>query len=101
MNEEEIKKLEDYLKSLPTIKQNMSIPVATTFGINLEDLTNSIKELKKIPTFDDLLRENKKIKEDISFCLKSIEQEMKMSTDSRTRKEMKTCFQILKEWRDK
>ena len=56
MNEEEIKKLEDYLKSLPKIKQNMSIPVATNFGINLDELANAIKELKKIPTFDDLLR---------------------------------------------
>ena len=101
MSEEEIKNLEEHLKSLPTIKQNMSIPVATTFGINLDELTNAIKELKKIPTLNDLLRENKKIKEDISFCLKSIEQEMKMSTDSRTRKEMKTCFQILKKWGNK
>ena len=45
--------------------------------------------------------ENQKLKEDISFCLKSIEQEMKMSIDSRTRQEMKSCFQILKEWSDK
>lgn len=50
---------------------------------------------------EELEKENKEIKEDISFCLKSIEQEMKMSTDSRTRQEMKSCFQILKEWNDK
>ena len=65
MNEEEIKKLEDYLKSLPTIKQNMSIPVATNIGINLDDLMNAVKELKKVPTYDELLRENQKLKKQL------------------------------------
>ena len=62
MNKEEIKKLEDYLKSLPKIKQNMSIPVTTNIGINLDDLMNAVKRLKKVPTFDDLLKENQKLK---------------------------------------
>ena len=44
--------------------------------------------------------ENQKLKEDISFCLKSIEQEMKMSTDERTKQEMLSCYQILSEWSD-
>lgn len=38
--------------------------------------------------------------EDINFCLKSVEQESEMSTDERTRKEMMTCNQILKETLD-
>ena len=45
--------------------------------------------------------ENKKLKEDISFCLKSIKQEMEMSTDSRTKQEMLSCYQILSKWSDK
>lgn len=40
--------------------------------------------------------ENRKLKEDISFCLHSIKQEMEMSTDSRTRSEMTSCYEILK-----
>lgn len=67
MKDEEIKKLEDYLKSLPTIKQNMSIPVTTNIGINLDDLMNAVKELKKIPTYDELLRENKKLKKQLKY----------------------------------
>ena len=61
-----------------------------------------------VEVFDDLLNEkeeleieNQKLKEDILFCLKSIKQEMEMSTDSRTRQEMLSCYQILKEWSDK
>lgn len=38
-----------------------------------------------------------KIIEDIEFVLKSIDQEKEMSTDERTRIEMKTCSQILHE----
>ena len=40
----------------------------------------------------------KSLKEDISFCLHSIKQEMEMSTDSRTRNEMTSCYEILKRW---
>ena len=58
--------------------------------------------------FDELFNEMnnwkkgaQKQKEDISFCLKSIKQEMEMSTDSRTKQEMLSCYQILSKWSDK
>ena len=63
MNEEEIKELEKYLKSLPKISNNMSIPITTNIGINMDDLMNAVKEFKKVPTYDELLRENKKLKQ--------------------------------------
>ena len=44
---------------------------------------------------DKYLKENQKLKEDINFCLHSIKQEMDMSKDERTRKEMSTCYDIL------
>ena len=47
---------------------------------------------------DGLLKENQELKEDISFCLRSIKQEMRMSTDSRTRNEMTSCYDILMRW---
>ena len=76
---------------------------------NLLDEKEELEEYNKklngaIEIYEILLKanveENQKLKEDISFCLKSIEQEMKMSTDSRTRQEMLSCYQILKEWSD-
>ena len=60
-----------------------------------DDLVIDINEIKR------LTEENKKLKEDISFCLKSIKQEMEMSTDSRTKQEMLSCYQILSKWSDK
>lgn len=46
----------------------------------------------------ELQEENSQLKEDIRFCLQSIKQEMEMSIDSRTKKEMETCYNILKRW---
>ena len=59
-----------------------------------------IDELTKINI--ELKQKNKKqkevldkIKEDIEFVLVSIKQEKEMSTDSRTKQEMKTVYNIL------
>ena len=49
----------------------------------------------------NITKENQQLKEDILFCLKSIKQEMEMSTDSRTKQEMLSCYQILNKWSDK
>lgn len=48
--------------------------------------------------YQSLKRQKEDLKEDISFCLKSIKQEMEMSKDSRTRGEMKSCYEILERW---
>lgn len=45
-----------------------------------------------------LLKKNEEMKEDILFCLRSIKQEMEMSTDSRTRSEMESCYEIFKKY---
>ena len=59
-------------------------------------LEGSMEEI--ITAMKQLQQENKALKEDISFCLHSIKQEMEMSTDSRTRNEMTSCYEILKRW---
>ena len=45
-----------------------------------------------------LERQIEEMKEDIAFCLHSIEQEAEMSTDERTRSEMESCLKILSRW---
>ena len=45
-----------------------------------------------------LERQIKEMKEDIDFCLHSIEQEAEMSIDERTRSEMESCLKILSRW---
>ena len=41
------------------------------------------------------IKRNRRIIEDIEFCLVSINQERKLSTDGRTRKEMTACVEVL------
>lgn len=71
---------------------------------NIEYRKNSILKTENFVLKRDYKKleiENQKLKEDILFCLKSIKQEMEMSTDSRTKQEMLSCYQILSKWSDK
>ena len=61
MNKKEIDNLEDYLKNkLPKIEP--TIPITNFGSVDLEDLMDNIRQLKKVPTSDELLRENKRLR---------------------------------------
>lgn len=65
----------------------------------IEELKQENEKNKHYKTlYQSLKKQNDELNEDISFCLKSIKQEMEMSTDSRTRGEMKSCYEILDRW---
>ena len=87
MNKEEIKHFKSMLRQ-GTLR-HMNILLDDKFQ---KELLTIIKDYEK------LQQENQELKEDISFCLHSIKQEMEMSTDSRTRNEMTSCYEILKRW---
>ena len=87
MTKEEIKHFKSMLRQ-GTLR-HMNILLDDKFQ---KELLTIIKDYEK------LQQENKELKEDISFCLHSIKQEMEMSTDSRTRNEMTSCYEILKRW---
>ena len=64
MNKEEIDNLETYLKTfLPEI--DSKIPIASLYSVNLDDLMDSIRQFKKVPTSDELFRENKRLREQL------------------------------------
>lgn len=87
MNKEEIKHFKSLLRQGSL--RHMNILLDDKFQ---KELLTIIKDYEK------LQQENLELKEDISFCLHSIKQEMEMSTDSRTRNEMTSCYEILKRW---
>ena len=73
MNKEEIDNLENYLKNdLPKIEP--TIPIANFGSVDLEDLMSSIKQFKKVPTSDELLRENKRLRSQLEEKDKIIEE---------------------------
>lgn len=61
LTDEEIDNLVDEIMNIPSEKNNNCV---STYGsINVDDLISNVKEFKKIPTFDNLLKENQKLKE--------------------------------------
>ena len=63
LTDEEIDNLVDEIMNIPVEKNNNCL---SSYGsINVDDLIDSIKELRKVPTHDELLRENEKLKEQL------------------------------------
>ena len=63
LTDEEIDNLVDEIMNIPVEKNNNCL---SSYGsINVDDLIDSIKELRKVPTCDELLRENKQLKEQL------------------------------------
>lgn len=69
MNKEEILKA---IMELPKVKTNNAI--SSMNSINVGDLMSAVDRLNKVPTYDELLRENKKQKEVIDKIKKLIKQ---------------------------
>lgn len=63
LSDEEIDNLVNEIMNIPVEKNNNCL---SSYGsINVDGLIDSIKELRKIPSFDNLLKENKKLKEQL------------------------------------
>ncbi len=72
MNKEEIDNLENYLKNeLPKI--GPAIPLTTFGSVDLEDVMDSIRQFKKVPTIDELFKENKTLRKQLEEKDKIIE----------------------------
>ena len=61
MNKEEL--LKEIMK-LPKIETNN--PICTMNSITVDDLMSAIDRLKKVPEYNDLLKENKRLKDKLS-----------------------------------
>ena len=73
LKKENKKQKEDFLKAimeLPKVAANN--PISAMNGINVEDLMSAVDRFDKVPTYDELLRENNKQKEVITKTLKMI-----------------------------
>lgn len=55
---------EEFLKAIMELSKVETInPISTINSINVDDLMSAIDRLNKVPTYDELLKENKKQKE--------------------------------------
>ena len=70
---------EEFLKAIENVPKIDSInPISAYNSINVEDLANAVDRFKKVPTYDELLKENKKYKEVIDKAINYIEKETRI-----------------------
>ena len=65
---------EEFLKATENVPKTDSINSISSYNsINVEDLANAVDRFKKVPTYDELLKENQKYKEVIDKAIEYIE----------------------------
>ena len=64
---------EEFLKAIENVPKTDSINSISSYNsINVEDLANAVDRFDKVPTYDELLKENKKQKEVIDKANKKL-----------------------------
>lgn len=57
---------EEFLKAIENVPKTDSINSISAYNsINVEDLANAVERFKKIPTYDELLKENQELKKQL------------------------------------
>ena len=73
LKKENKKQKEDFSKAIMELQKiEIENPISAMNGINVDDLMSAVDRFDKVPTYDELLRENKKQKEVITKALKII-----------------------------
>lgn len=73
LKKENKKQKEDFSKAIMELQKiEIENPISAMNGIDVDDLMSAVDRFDKVPTFDELLRENKKQKEVITKALKII-----------------------------
>lgn len=61
MTEKEIDDLVKEIMNLPKVESNN--PVSTMYGFDVDTLINTLRDFKRLPTYDEVLKQNQKYKE--------------------------------------
>ena len=61
MTEKEIDDLVKEIMNFPKVESNN--PVSTMYGFDVDTLINTLRDFKRLPTYDEILKQNQKYKE--------------------------------------
>lgn len=61
MTEKEIDDLVKEIMKFPKVESNN--PVSTMYGLDVDTLINTLRDFKRLPTYDEVLKQNQKYKE--------------------------------------
>ena len=66
---------EEFLKAIENVPKIDNInPISAYNSINVEDLANAIERFKKVPTYNELLKENKQLKNNWNYIKKILKE---------------------------
>ena len=91
MTEKEIDDLVKEIMNIPKVESNN--PASTMYGFDVDTLINTLRDFKRLPTYDEVLKQNQKYKEVIDKAIEYIS-ELDDNTDDTT------CYDIDKDTRD-
>lgn len=63
MTEKEIDDLVKEIMDLPRVESNH--PVSTIYGFDVDTLINTLHDFKRLPTYDEVLKQNKELKKQL------------------------------------
>ena len=90
---------EEFLKAIMELpKVETDTPISAYRSINVDDLISAVDRLNKVPTYDELLRENKKQKEANGRADVLLEFMPKIKQLQQENKQLKDNWNKLREW---
>ena len=92
MNKEELLKK---IMELPKIETDN--PISAMSGINVDDLMSAVDRLNKVPDYNDLLKENKKLQEELKYTIGIVEHNRIISEKNKETHQLKDNWNKLKE----
>lgn len=66
MTAEEFKRA---IKNIPTVSSE--VPISSMYAIDVEELLKAIEQFKKVPTYDELLKDNNRLRAKLDELEKS------------------------------
>ena len=90
---------EEFLKTIENLPKTDSINSISSYNsINIKDLANAVNRFKKVPTYDELLKENKQLKEKYENAV--ADYETTMSELQELKKQVEEKENIACNWKD-
>lgn len=90
---------EEFLKAIMELPKVETInPISAMNSINIDDLMSAVDRLNKVPDYNDLLKENKKLQEELKCTIGIVEHNRIISEKNKETHQLKDNWIKLKEY---
>lgn len=90
---------EEFLKAIMELPKVETInPISAMNSINIDDLMSAVDRLNKVPDYNDLLKENKKLQEELECTIGIVEHNRIISEKNKEIHQLKDNWNKLREY---